>query len=55
MDNNNKVSGPIDGLKVLDMSRVLGGPYCTQLLGDMGATIIKLEPPPTIDAPFLQT
>ncbi|MAR78963.1 MAG: carnitine dehydratase [Rhodospirillaceae bacterium] len=43
--NSNKISGPIDDVKVLDMSRVLGGPYCTQLLGDLGASIVKLEPP----------
>ena len=43
--NRNKTSGPIDDVKVLDMSRVLGGPYCTQLLGDLGASIVKLEPP----------
>ncbi|PPR79685.1 MAG: Acetyl-CoA:oxalate CoA-transferase [Alphaproteobacteria bacterium MarineAlpha2_Bin1] len=43
--NKNKTNGPIQGIKILDMSRVLGGPYCTQLLGDMGASIIKLEPP----------
>ncbi|MGH9235738.1 MAG: CaiB/BaiF CoA transferase family protein [Acidimicrobiales bacterium] len=37
--------GPLDGLLVADMSRVLAGPYCSMLLGDMGATVIKVEGP----------
>ena len=37
------MTAPLDGITVLDLSRVLSGPYCTMLLGDMGARIIKVE------------
>src|SRR5690606_34415035 len=49
MSNADRPAGPLQDLRVIEMGTLIAGPFCGQLLGDLGAEVIKIEPPGTGD------
>ena len=48
------MASPLEGIKILELIRVAPGEFCTMMLADMGADVLKIETPPTVAAPDSQ-